>query len=175
MSIPVDVTEDPEYAKLEEKGVKGRYVSVERLQELDNDKVEWRMATSSTPGGNIPQFVADSSMASTISRVRSKSGNHAKSQLTTQPDRMSRISWSGCTRTAPLSQTHPQSLLMCMQRHRRRQQLPMLPSPRRLGPVLPAQLREHLPVLGEYTLYTRWTLYTSSIEFHTSERRANSL
>lgn len=51
----------------------------------------------------------------------------------------------------------------------------MLPSPRRLGPVLPAQLREHLPVLGEYTLYTRWTLYTSSIEFHTSERRANSL
>ena len=83
MSIPVDVTEDPEYAKLEEKGVKGRYVSVERLQELDNAKVEWRMATSSTPGGNIPQFVADSSMASTISRVRSKSDNHAKSWLIT--------------------------------------------------------------------------------------------
>ncbi|RPD66414.1 hypothetical protein L226DRAFT_542957 [Lentinus tigrinus ALCF2SS1-7] len=67
VSIPVDVTEDAEYAKLEEKGVKGRYVSVERLQELDDGKVEWRMATSSTPGGNIPQFVADSSMASTIS------------------------------------------------------------------------------------------------------------
>ena len=45
-------------------------MSVERLQELDNGKVEWRMATSSTPGGNIPQFVADSSMASTISHVR---------------------------------------------------------------------------------------------------------
>lgn len=70
VSIPVDVTGEEEYAKLEEKGVKGRYVSVERLQELDDGKVEWRMATSSTPGGNIPQFVADSSMASTISHVR---------------------------------------------------------------------------------------------------------
>ncbi|RDX56474.1 hypothetical protein OH76DRAFT_1451588 [Lentinus brumalis] len=67
VSIPVDVTEDAEYAKLEEKGVKGRYVSVERIQELDNGKVEWHMATSSTPGGSIPQFVAESSMASTIS------------------------------------------------------------------------------------------------------------
>ena len=67
--MPVDVSEDPEAAKLEEKGVKGRYASVERILELDNGKVEWRMATSSTPGGNIPQFVADSSMASTISNV----------------------------------------------------------------------------------------------------------
>ncbi|KAH9945886.1 uncharacterized protein BXZ73DRAFT_37246 [Epithele typhae] len=67
VSIPVDVTGEEEFAKVEEKGVKGRYVSVECLQELDNGKVEWRMATSSTPGGNIPQFVADSSMASTIS------------------------------------------------------------------------------------------------------------
>ena len=70
VSIPVDVNGEEEYAKLEEKGVKGRYVSVERLQELDDGKVEWRMATSSTPGGNIHQFVADSSMASTISHVR---------------------------------------------------------------------------------------------------------
>ena len=36
VSIPVDVTGEEEYAKLEEKGVKGRYASVERLQELDN-------------------------------------------------------------------------------------------------------------------------------------------
>lgn len=70
VSIPVDVTDSEEYAKLEEKGVKGRYVAVERLQELENGKVEWRMATSSTPGGSIPQFVAESSMASTISHVR---------------------------------------------------------------------------------------------------------
>ena len=73
VSIPVDVTGEEEYAKLEEKGVKWRYASVERLQELENGKVEWRMATSSTPGGNIPQFIADSSMASTISHVRMRS------------------------------------------------------------------------------------------------------
>ncbi|OSD08592.1 hypothetical protein PYCCODRAFT_36469 [Trametes coccinea BRFM310] len=68
VSIPVDVSDNAEYAKMEEKGVKGRYVSVERLQELADGKVEWRMATSSTPGGKIPQFVAESSMASTISK-----------------------------------------------------------------------------------------------------------
>ncbi|KAI0672961.1 hypothetical protein C8Q78DRAFT_990315 [Trametes maxima] len=68
VSIPVDLSDNAEYATKEEKGVKGRYVSVERLQELESGKVEWRMATSSTPGGKIPQFVADSSMASTISR-----------------------------------------------------------------------------------------------------------
>ncbi|KAI0647321.1 hypothetical protein C8Q79DRAFT_620280 [Trametes meyenii] len=68
VSIPVDLSDNTEYAAKEEKGVKGRYVSVERLQELESGQVEWRMATSSTPGGKIPQFVADSSMASTISR-----------------------------------------------------------------------------------------------------------
>ncbi|OBZ69196.1 hypothetical protein A0H81_10772 [Grifola frondosa] len=69
VSVPVDLTApgSEDLAKLEEKGVKGRYVSVERLTELDNGNVEWRMATSSTPGGKIPQFVAESSMASTIS------------------------------------------------------------------------------------------------------------
>ncbi|EMD38280.1 hypothetical protein CERSUDRAFT_49192, partial [Gelatoporia subvermispora B] len=69
VSIPVDLSDDPELAKLEEKGVKGRYVSVERLKELDGGKVEWRMATSSTPGGNIPKFIAEGSMGSTISKV----------------------------------------------------------------------------------------------------------
>ena len=69
VSISVDVSGDADAEKLEEKGVKGRYTSVERVQELDNGKVEWRMATSSTPGGSIPQFIAESSMASTISRV----------------------------------------------------------------------------------------------------------
>lgn len=71
MSIPVDLSGDKELAKLEEKGVKGRYVSVERLQEVEGGKVIWTMATSSTPGGSIPQFVAESSMGSQISAVRS--------------------------------------------------------------------------------------------------------
>jgi len=67
ISIPVDLTSDPELAKLEEKGVKGRYVSVESLTELPTGKTEWRMATSSNPGGRIPSFLVDSTMASTIS------------------------------------------------------------------------------------------------------------
>ena len=69
VSIPVDITGDGELAQLEEKGVKGRYVSVEQLQEVDGGKVVWEMATSSTPGGSIPTFVAESSMASQISAV----------------------------------------------------------------------------------------------------------
>jgi len=67
VSIPVDLTGDTELAKLEEKGVRGRYVSVERLQEVEGGKVLWQMATSSTPGGNIPRFVAEGSMAGQIS------------------------------------------------------------------------------------------------------------
>ena len=46
VSLPIDLKTDPadaELAKLEEKGVKGRYVSVERLQETDDGKVEWRL------------------------------------------------------------------------------------------------------------------------------------
>ncbi|KAJ7097774.1 hypothetical protein B0H15DRAFT_619734 [Mycena belliarum] len=62
VSIPVDLTEDQELAKLEEKGVKGRYVSVERLMELEDGSVEWRMATSSTPGGSIPTYFVERSM-----------------------------------------------------------------------------------------------------------------
>ncbi|KAI0929154.1 hypothetical protein AcV5_006495 [Taiwanofungus camphoratus] len=68
VSMPVDLAGSADLAKLEEKGVKGRYVSVERLKELENGKVEWQMATSSTPGGKIPSFIAESTMDSTISQ-----------------------------------------------------------------------------------------------------------
>ncbi|KAG1756436.1 uncharacterized protein EDB91DRAFT_1092688 [Suillus paluster] len=69
VSIPVDLSGpgDEEFARLEEKGIKGRYVSVERLLELDDGIVEWRMATSSTPGGSIPSFIAEGSMPAQIS------------------------------------------------------------------------------------------------------------
>ncbi|PBK97070.1 hypothetical protein ARMGADRAFT_1077180 [Armillaria gallica] len=68
VSIPIDLSspEDADLAKLEEKGVKGRYVSVEQLAELENGNTEWRMATSSTPGGLIPSFLTESTMNSTI-------------------------------------------------------------------------------------------------------------
>ncbi|KAJ7172313.1 hypothetical protein C8R46DRAFT_1085499 [Mycena filopes] len=66
VSIPVDLTDDESLAKLEEKGVKGRYVSVERLLELEDGSIEWRMATSSTPGGSIPTYFVERSMPSKI-------------------------------------------------------------------------------------------------------------
>jgi hypothetical protein len=75
VSIPVDLSgpDDAALAALEEKGVKGRYVSVERLTELPDGAVRWEMATSSTPGGNIPSFVSEMSMPGKISEVRTPS------------------------------------------------------------------------------------------------------
>ncbi|KAJ7741588.1 hypothetical protein DFH07DRAFT_55621 [Mycena maculata] len=70
VSIPVDLTEDPELVKLEERGVKGRYVSVERILELEDGSIEWRMATSSTPGGSIPTYFVERSMNGKIAEVR---------------------------------------------------------------------------------------------------------
>ncbi|KAG1891353.1 hypothetical protein F4604DRAFT_1876468 [Suillus subluteus] len=67
IGLVVSIPGDEDLAKLEEKGTKGRYVSVERLLELDDGTVEWRMATSSTPGGSIPNFITESSMPGQIS------------------------------------------------------------------------------------------------------------
>ncbi|KAF9227854.1 hypothetical protein BS17DRAFT_793475 [Gyrodon lividus] len=66
VSIPINLFGNKDLAKIEEKGTKGRYVSVERLLEMEDGKVEWRMATSSTPGGSIPSFVSESSMPGQI-------------------------------------------------------------------------------------------------------------
>jgi len=67
IQIPVDLSDEPELAQKEEKGVKGKYTSVERFAELEDGKVEWRMATSSTPGGRLPSFIVESTMAGQIS------------------------------------------------------------------------------------------------------------
>ena len=56
-------------AALEEKGVKGRYASVERILELPGDKVEWRVAAASSAGGLIPQFITDHVMPEALARV----------------------------------------------------------------------------------------------------------
>ncbi|KAF8163618.1 hypothetical protein B0H34DRAFT_745641 [Crassisporium funariophilum] len=71
VSLAIDLSsqEDEELQKLEEKGIKGRYVSVERIVELENGNTEWRMATSSTPGGSIPNFIVESTMAKKIAAV----------------------------------------------------------------------------------------------------------
>lgn len=56
---------------MEEKGVRGRYVCVEQLQELEGgDVVEWRLATCGSPGGFIPKFLANKNMSAKIAEVR---------------------------------------------------------------------------------------------------------
>ena len=69
VSIPIDLSEDHDLVKLERKGTKGRYVAVERILELDDGEVEWRMATSANPGGMIPSFITESSMPGQIAAV----------------------------------------------------------------------------------------------------------
>ena len=75
VSLPVDLTKDEDLASLEEHGVKGRYVSAEHVKELGGDRVEWRMATSSTPGGSIPSFIAEASIAGSIAKVGQRFGS----------------------------------------------------------------------------------------------------
>ncbi|CAE7216607.1 unnamed protein product [Rhizoctonia solani] len=66
ISLPLDVSMDETLAAQEPRGVRGRYVSVERIKEIDG-KVEWIMATRSAPGGLIPSFLSESTMPSKIS------------------------------------------------------------------------------------------------------------
>ena len=60
---------DEDLGALEEKGVKGRYASVERILELPGDKVEWRMALATSAGGRIPQWITDAVLPEAVSRV----------------------------------------------------------------------------------------------------------
>ncbi|EKM55162.1 uncharacterized protein PHACADRAFT_255589 [Phanerochaete carnosa HHB-10118-sp] len=66
ISIPLDLTPIPDFAKLEEKRVQGRYVSIERIKDLGDGRLEWRMATSSKAGGLLPQSLTEMSMPSSI-------------------------------------------------------------------------------------------------------------
>jgi hypothetical protein len=50
-------------------GVKGKYVSVERFRQLEGGKLEWIMATSSTPGGSIPDWLTERSIPGEIIKV----------------------------------------------------------------------------------------------------------
>ncbi|KAG9044258.1 hypothetical protein FS837_008554 [Tulasnella sp. UAMH 9824] len=69
VSVPFDPSSDPEFAAMEEKGVKARYLAVERIQETLDGKVDWRMATCSDVGGIIPEFISAPSVPKQISHV----------------------------------------------------------------------------------------------------------
>ncbi|WWD20254.1 hypothetical protein CI109_104730 [Kwoniella shandongensis] len=67
ISIPFLHPDCPEKKGGEKSRVRGKYVSVERVRELESgDGVEWRMATSSDAGGNIPRFVTNGSLPNSI-------------------------------------------------------------------------------------------------------------
>ncbi|KAJ9112639.1 hypothetical protein QFC19_000659 [Naganishia cerealis] len=67
ISIPFDHPSCPPKQANEKHRVRGRYVSVECVREIEGgDKVEWLMATSSDAGGLIPQFLTNMSLAGKI-------------------------------------------------------------------------------------------------------------
>ncbi|KLT43118.1 hypothetical protein CC85DRAFT_259215 [Cutaneotrichosporon oleaginosum] len=66
ISLPFAHPECPEKRGPEKARVRGKYVSVERVRELDEGRTEWRMATSSDAGGSIPRFVTNSALPKSI-------------------------------------------------------------------------------------------------------------
>ena len=51
VTLPYDHPDCPEKVGPEKSRVRGRYVSVEHVREIDERTVEWKMATSSDAGG----------------------------------------------------------------------------------------------------------------------------
>ncbi|KAG9101953.1 hypothetical protein FRC06_002465 [Ceratobasidium sp. 370] len=61
ISIPYDVGDNEGLKALEEKGVRGKFTTVERLMEVDG-KVEWMAVTMNQIGGSIPDFISERKM-----------------------------------------------------------------------------------------------------------------
>jgi len=57
ITLPIDLSSksDRGLAEVEEKGVRGRYLSVEHVHEVDDDKIEWRRLVCVDLGGMIPK------------------------------------------------------------------------------------------------------------------------
>jgi len=63
--LAFDVEGDTELVIKEGNGVKGRYVSVERVRE-EGRTIDWRMATRSNPAGLIPAWITKLAVPSEI-------------------------------------------------------------------------------------------------------------
>ncbi|CAG7853725.1 SubName: Full=Uncharacterized protein {ECO:0000313/EMBL:CCA69998.1} [Serendipita indica DSM 11827] len=59
MSIPVDISSDPELRQKEFSGTKGAYSAIERVKELPDGGVNWRYTFSSTRDPHIDAFKDD--------------------------------------------------------------------------------------------------------------------
>ncbi|KAG8977779.1 hypothetical protein FRB90_008685, partial [Tulasnella sp. 427] len=66
ISMPFDPKGDEALLSLEERGVRGRYAAVERLRELEDGTVEWRVATTTTVGGFVPDWVTSRAVPKAI-------------------------------------------------------------------------------------------------------------
>jgi len=68
ITLPFDIEEDEELKARRGNDIIGKYVSVERIAEIEGDKVEWRMATCSTPGGFIPRILSEFTIPGQIAK-----------------------------------------------------------------------------------------------------------
>ncbi|KAG8940779.1 hypothetical protein FRC04_005048 [Tulasnella sp. 424] len=66
ISIPFDPRSDEGLLSLEERGIRGRFAAVERLRELEDGTVEWRVATTTTIGGFVPDWVTSRAVPKAI-------------------------------------------------------------------------------------------------------------
>ncbi|ELU37359.1 hypothetical protein AG1IA_08622 [Rhizoctonia solani AG-1 IA] len=86
ISLPLDVSADQDLKEKEPRGVRGHYVSVERVKEIDGiTPLVPSMATRSSPGGLIPTFLSEPAMPSKISEVSSASSCSAKGHVPLEP------------------------------------------------------------------------------------------
>ena len=71
ITLPIDLSSKSEkdLAEMEEKGVRGHYLSVEHIHEVDDDKIEWRRLVCVDPGGMIPRFWANRNILSRMVEV----------------------------------------------------------------------------------------------------------
>ncbi|KAG8815872.1 hypothetical protein FRC17_000561 [Serendipita sp. 399] len=66
MTVPIDVSSEADLVQQEFPGTRGAYAAVEHVKELPDGGVNWRMITTSTPGGYIPQFIVEKQMPGKI-------------------------------------------------------------------------------------------------------------
>lgn len=101
-SDALDLSSSDNMAELEENGVKGRRVQVERIEELGGGLVEWRMVTCEDPGGMIPRPCA---RRMTRERI-AKDVNFFLSWLRSQPQRTRRNEDTHQGRENPMGSKH---------------------------------------------------------------------
>ncbi|KAF8336498.1 uncharacterized protein EI90DRAFT_182039 [Cantharellus anzutake] len=71
ISIPFDIGEnDMPLSLFVEAGVKSNVISVDRFRELEDGKVEWLAASSTSPGGSIPLWLSEYYAVKRITAVR---------------------------------------------------------------------------------------------------------